>query len=100
MRANTLSEDGTLKRAIAKTLVFLGLGALISTINGAFLPTVRFMLLNVQSGSDVEEVFMQLLILNYMVDIVRSLLTLYTPVVTIALLRPVTLLQVLWVWQN
>ena len=87
---NSSSSDKAIKRAIAKNLLFLSLGALLSISNAVIYPTVFFFFsFQADAMDDLEVVFNQYLASNLAIDIIRSASSLYSSVVTIILLKPV-----------
>ena len=76
-----VSNDNEIKVGIAKNLLFLGVGALLSLFTAVVIPAV----VAVSMSPDVSS----FIATHHVLDIVGSLLNLYTPVVTIAFLKPI-----------
>lgn len=90
MKKNLRTESDKAKKAIAKNLLFLGVGALLSIFNGVVLPTITFLAAPAPTGEiDFEKTFKEASASDHFVDIMLALTSLYTPIVTIILLKPV-----------
>lgn len=74
-----VTNDNEIKVAIAKNLLFLSGGALVSIFIAVINPTV------IRFTFSLDGVVAS----HYILDILRSFLSLYTPVVTIAFLKPI-----------
>lgn len=89
-KKNLSSDSDKAKKAIANNLLFLSVGGLLSIFNGVVLPTIIFAAAPVPTGvSDLEKTFKETSISDHVVDTLLSLTSLYTPVVTIILLKPI-----------
>ena len=82
-----ISNDA-IKKAIAKNLLFLSIGGLLSISNAVIYPTI-FFFQSYQPDADLDKVFSEVLATNIAIDLLRCLASIYTPFVTIALLKPV-----------
>ena len=88
MRKN--STNDAIKKAIAKNLLFLSIGGLLSISSAVIYPTILFFVsFQPHSIDDLNVVINRLLATNLIIDILRSLTSIYTPIITIALLKPV-----------
>ena len=76
-----VSNDNEIKVGIAKNLLFLGVGALLSIFTAVVIPVVVAVRMSADTSSFI--------VTHHILDIVGSLLNLYTPVVTIAFLKPI-----------
>ena len=76
-----VSNDNEIKLAIAKNLLFLGVGALLSIFTAVVIPVVIAVSLSPDASSFI--------VTHHVLAVVGSLLNLYTPVVTIAFLKPI-----------
>ena len=74
-----VSNDNEIKLAIAKNLLFLGVGALLSIFTAVVIPVVIAVSLSPDESSFI--------VTHHVLAVVGSLLNLYTPVVTIAFLK-------------
>ena len=91
MKKSSLTGDDRIKRAIGKNLLFLSGGAFWSISNAVLYPTILNLIpvLRADETVDIEDRITTLLITAHVIDIMRSLSAIYTPVVTILLLKPV-----------
>ena len=89
MKQHLLSEDDRTRRAIAKNLLFLSVGAFLSITNGIAYPTILFITFPNPRNIDVSEVFIELSITDHISDMYRSFTSLYTPVTVIIIIKSV-----------
>ena len=87
MKKTSLTEGP--KRAIAKNLLFLSVDALLSIFIGVVLPTITLLTAPDPSDMDVQRGLIQAAVTDNIDVIILSLVSLYTPLVTIVLLKPV-----------
>ena len=87
MKKTSLAEGP--KRAIAKNLLFLTVDAFLSICTGVVLPTIILLAAPDPSDTNVQRGFIQAAATDNIVVIILSLVSLYTPLVTIVLLKPV-----------
>ena len=87
MKKTSVSEGS--KRAIAKNLLFLSADALLSIFVGVVLPTVSLLAAPDPSNMDVRRGYIQASVQEQISTTILSLVSLYTPLVTIVLLKPV-----------
>ena len=87
MKKTSVSEGS--KRAIAKNLLFLSVDALLSIFVGVVLPTVSLLAAPDPSNMDVQRGYTQASVQEQISTMILSLVSLYTPLVTIVLLKPV-----------
>ena len=97
MKLHLLSENDKSRRAIAKNLLFLSVGALLSIINGIVYTIILFITLPDPMNIDVSKEFVELSVRDHVGDLYRSFISLYTPVVTVIIMESVrdALLQLL-----
>ena len=97
MKLHLLSDNDKTRRAIARNLLFLSVGALLSIINGIVYPIILFTTIPDPRNIDISKAFVELSIRDHISDIYRSFTSLYTPVVTLIIMKSVrdALLQLL-----
>lgn len=89
IRRHSYSND-RIKVAIAKNLLFLSVRAFFSIVSTVIYPTIiRFVSFAPDTLQDVDNTITKDSIANHIVDIGRSLSSIYTPIITIILLKPV-----------
>ena len=90
MKKRCISESSSVKRAIANNVLFLGAGAFVTISNATLYPTILELVKLLKAHSSEDQVSItELLITNYIIDILRCASSLFTPVVTLALVKPV-----------
>ena len=89
MKKNLAPTSEGPKRAIAKSLLFLSIDALLSIFSGVVLPTISLLAAPDPSDMDFERGFIQASVKDHIVELTLSLVTVYTPLVTIILLKPI-----------
>ena len=87
-----LSKNDRGKRAIAKNLLFLSVSALISIFNGVVVPCNinhnPIATVPLSGEIDVEQAVLESSVMHHVIDIWRSLTSLFAPLITIILLKP------------
>ena len=93
VKKNVSSSEGNadVKRAVAKNMVFLALGALASIFISVGVPSIFLFTFAGDEGvaaNGVEATRRRLLLTDHFTSILRGLSSIYTPVITIVLLKP------------
>ena len=90
MKKNCSNSD-KIKKAVARNLLFLSGGAFLSISNAVLYPTILLLIILRQTSetAGIDARVTTLRVTGYAIDIVSSLTALYSPVVTIILLKPV-----------
>ncbi len=89
IKKNTLASGDEIKKAIAKNLIYLTGGAFFTITNAVVIPTIVRFASFAPDISNLQAAITQLVISDFIINILRSLSSLYIPIVTITLLKAV-----------
>lgn len=89
IKKGTLESSDQLKKSIAKNLLYLSGGAFFTITNATVLPTVLRFISFQPDINNIESAITQLVVSHFILQILRSISSIYIPLVTITLLKMV-----------